>query len=166
MPSEGATRHVRLGEALREVEDLLDAWRRSARHEHERDLVAAKHCLDPRGQLLKAAEQVVQLADELRHRLEEGAARDPPDRAQDRGRALRDEVQRELPAGPERLHEPLHGRRIERLHEALRRVQEVERVRGRGGKNDDFVARVALDRDALLHAMYSCVPASDVDTYW
>ena len=74
-----------------------------ARHEHERDVLAAQRLLDTRRALLEAAEEIVQLADELGHRLEEAAAGDAADARRIGRRALRDEVERELPAALEGL---------------------------------------------------------------
>ena len=130
---EGAARHVVLHEALGEVEDLLDAHGRGRRDEDERHLGGSKRSLHHARALLEAAEEVIQLADELCHRLEEAASRDLADAAEDDRRGAREEVEGHLAGGLEGVDEPAHGLRVERLDQALRGASRKSRAFAVGG---------------------------------
>jgi hypothetical protein len=149
---EGIAGHPLLGEAFGEKQDLLDAHRRWAGDQHERDVVTAERLADLSSALFEAAEEVVQLGDELRHVLDEAAAGELAHALEhDLGR-LRDEVEAHFAGVLEDIDEPAHRRAIERFDEPFRGIEEVERVgRRRRIEEDQIVAPLRFHRLKPLH---------------
>ena len=150
---ERAARHVVLASRSVKIDDLVDAHRRRARHEHERDLgrperllrPSSARCLKPPNRSFSSA-----MNSAIASRKPPPVIFPMPRRTTAADRASR--LSENFPLDSKACDEPAHRRRVERLDEALRRVEEVERVRGRRRVEDEeVVARVVLHGDELLH---------------
>ncbi len=149
---EAAERQLGLVEAIAEVDRLVDRHRLRARDEDEGRVAAAEHLVHLLRALAEAAEDLVELDEEARHLVEEVGADEARQPAEHERGAHADGLEREATGVEVGLGQPPDRRRVDGRGEALRGVEEVERVRGRRRVEDDeVVATLRLDLVELRH---------------
>ena len=137
-----AERQTALGERLAEPDGLVDRLALGRGHEHERGRVRAQQLLDLPGAQAEVVGHVAEQSEERREVAEEIDPRHPPERGEQRARALAEDAHPEAGRADERLQRAA----LQERGQPPGGVEEVERVAGGRGVEHEQVERVCLRR--------------------